>query len=455
MNFASQFLKMINHGLIMKYSLSIIIIFTLISLVYSQEKLNLEKAVEIALSNNNTVVKNTNSIEATRTNVKTAYGNLLPNLNAGFSWSWQKSTQSNPAYYSESLQQISTSNESRSYSFSASGNVTLFDGLASYEKIDQSKNELESAVLNLDRLKQEVILQTTALYYSVLGAKDLMKVQEENTIYNQKFLELIKEKKNLGLVPIADVYSQEVQYGNAEMSFIQSKKDYEVAVNQLLEYLSLDVSKKYDFESTILKPEEENLIKPGDEDYELNQYYELAIQKRKDFQSMDYKLLAGQNMLSICKAGFFPTLSGNYSYSTGAESLGDLFSDNRYGAGLSLNIPIFSNFKTEASIQSAEIELKNLTEDFNALKRQIIGEVKESYIDLNLTKKKLDVAEKTLQSATENQKVNFELYQVGKGTFLDCLQANKDYVQASTGKITAVYNYYLSIEKLYNTVGER
>ncbi|MFH1195218.1 MAG: TolC family protein [bacterium] len=439
----------------MKKILFFLVTCTSIFNVYSQEKLNLEKAVEIALSNNTSIVKSTNNVEATKTNIKTAYGSLLPNLSAGLSWNWQKSTQTNPAYYSEALQQINTSNESRSYSFSAGGNVTLFDGLASYERIDQNENELESAKLSLDRLKQEVILQTTALYYSILNAHDLLKVQEENSIYNQKFLELIKEKKSLGLVPIADVYSQEVQYGNAEMSFIQSKKDYEVAVNQLLEFLSLDVSKKYEFESNIIKPEEMNLVKSGSEDYELMQYYDLAVQKRNDLQSMNYQLLSGHNQLSISKAGLLPSLSGNYSYSTGAGSIGDLFSDNRYGLGLSLNIPIFSNFKTEASIQSAEISVKNSMEDFNALKRQIIGEVKESYIDLNLAKKKLEVSEKTLQSAAENQKVNLELYQVGKGTFLDCLQANKDYVQASTGKITAEYNYYLSIERLYNTVGVR
>src|SRR5574338_319473 len=58
----------------------------------AQQRLTLNDAITYALNHNTNVVKSANSIEAYVSNVKNAYGNLLPNLNLGGGFNWQRVT---------------------------------------------------------------------------------------------------------------------------------------------------------------------------------------------------------------------------------------------------------------------------------------------------------------------------------------------------------------------------
>jgi outer membrane protein len=433
----------------MNYKIILTALLLFFTTVNAQEKLTLEKSIEIALSNNTNLVKTKNSLSTYESSLKTAYGNLLPSLSVTGSWKWQKTeTDKDLAGKQEDVEA-----DTRNYSLSAGGDVTLFDGLSNLYTIDQKKNELASAQYNLEDLRQDVALQTTSYFYSALNAKEILAAKEENVKYNRELLQLIREKQELGIVPVADVYSQEVQLGTAELSQIQAENDFEKAKNQLLNFLSLKISDEYDLEGPVTNAENIDTT-------EINKYnnpdqlYSTALEQRKDFVSQQYQYESMLNSLSISKADQYPTLTGSYSVSSSASSTGNLFKERSYGVGLSLNIPVFSNFKTEYAIEAASVQAKNALEDLNNLRREIINEVKDSYIDLKLSIKSLNVSNATLKSAAETQKIKLEMYQVGSGTLLDVMQANKDYIQAVGDKITAQYNYYIAKEALLNAIGE-
>jgi len=433
----------------MKYNKIFLALLFFAVTVNAQEKLTLEKSIQIALSGNTTLVKNKNSISTYESGVKSAYGSLMPNLSVSGSWNWQK-TQTDKELTGTGSD---VTKDTRDYSLSAGGSVTLFDGLSNLYTIDQKKNELASAKYSLENLRQEVILQTISYYYSALNAKELLAAKEENTKYNQEVLQLIKEKEQLGIVPIADVYTQEVQAGNAELAQIQAENDYEKAKIALLNYLSLKISDDYDIadadnSTSVLDSAEVNKYSS------LEQLYSTALEQRKDFQSQQYQYQAALNSLNISKSDMYPTLTGSYSLSSSAASTGDMFKQKSYGVGLSLNIPVFSNYKTEYAIQAASVESENALEDLNYLRRQIIGEVKESYINLKLTLKSYNVSQTTVTSAEETQKIKLEMYKVGSATLIDVMQANKDYIQAVSDKITARYNYYIAKQSLLNAIGD-
>ena len=178
---------------------SIIAIFTIP--ITAQKKLTLEEAISIALQRNSGLIKTQNSLSGAEHDLKSAYGDFLPNMSLSAGWSWQKkkyeTNDSNP-YESE--------NQSRSYSLSAGGNWVLFNGLSNYSNLNGAKNALQSAEFNLDRIKEDVIYQTAESYYSILAAEALIEVRKENLLFNQKFFETVDEKNKLGAVPIADVY---------------------------------------------------------------------------------------------------------------------------------------------------------------------------------------------------------------------------------------------------------
>ena len=188
-----------------------------------------------------------------QSNIKSAYGNLLPNLNLNGGFGWQRVSDDGGKTqidYFGNPQIIGSSEvDSRSWSVSAGGNVTLFDGLSNLAQINKSKSDLESARLTLEKLKQDVILQTVSLYIQIISNQKLLSFQEEDLKYNEGLLDRVKQMYSLKMVSISDVYSQEAQSANSRVSYLQAKNNLEKAKINLLTYLSMDLSQNYQYDS--------------------------------------------------------------------------------------------------------------------------------------------------------------------------------------------------------------
>lgn len=438
----------------MKRILVIFLSLLIAAPIAAQKKLTLQEAVSIALQKNTALIKTSNNIESARAQVKSAYGNLLPNLNVSTSWGWTR-TDGKSVLLNEFNQptEISNTSQSRSYSVRAGGGVDLFDGLANYANISQKEDNLEAARLDLAKMKQDIVYQTTDLYYTILNAEEMMKVREENVKYNQKFLETVQERNRLGAVAIADVYSQQVQLGNAELLLIQAQNSYETSKTTLLNFLALNVLDEYEFVDPFGGEKTVDTDKYMKDFEDIQTLVNVALSNRFDYQAQKLTLRSAESGVTIAKGGLFPSLSGTYSYSTSALEPSKLFDYRTLNIGLTLSIPIFSNWNTESSIQFAQVNAMNANEDLLALERQIKIDIKQGSLDLTAAKKSLDVATKNVTSAEENRRIKQERYNLGSGTILDVLQADRDYTDAMRSKIDAVYNFYRMHDKLNNSLG--
>lgn len=186
--------------------------------VNAQKKLTLDEAISIALQRNTALIKTKNNLETNESQLKNAYGSLLPTLGARAEWNWQRVDDAGGVqrnYLGELTDTPPSKTENRNYSLGFGGGITLFDGLANYANIAQKKDNLQSAEYNFEKLKQNVVFTTTDLFYQVLNANELKNVREENVKYYQKFYETVQERNRLGSIALADVYTAQVQLGNA------------------------------------------------------------------------------------------------------------------------------------------------------------------------------------------------------------------------------------------------
>jgi len=433
------------------------IIFSFVILVScfntnAQQIFTLQDAITAALNKNTSLIKQQNNLASQSAAVKSAYGNLLPDLSAGGSWNWSRVTdkggETQIDYFGRETVLPSSQIDTRGYSLSAGGNVTLFDGLSNIANINQANNNYDAAKFDLKKLKQDIILQTTNFYFAIISNDSLLKYQDEDLKYNQELLKKIKEMQQLKMVTKADVYSQEAQTANSEVAYLQAKNNYEKAKISLLNYLSLDINSDYAY--TLPGETEDTLLT----DQNFNQLYQTALENRNDYQSQKLKVESSENQLTISRSGLFPTLSGNYRFSTSATSPDNLFNRKTYSVGLSLNIPIFSNWNTEYSIESSNVSLKNTNEDLQALERQIATDVKNAQLDLQTSKLQLEASKKALQSSTESWKIKKESYQVGAVTYIDLQQTYNNYLQSLYNNVQAQYNYYTKQYALLGAIGE-
>lgn len=439
-------------------------IFTLIVSLFltinltAQKELTLDEAISIALQRNSNLIKGQNLLEMDKASVKSAYGNLLPNFSVGGSWNWNrvvdKGGMTQIDFLGIEVETPAIESDTRNYSLSAGGNVVLFDGLSNYARISQAKSNLESAEFNLDKLRQDIVYTTTFLYYGVISSGELVKVREDNVKFNEKLLETIKERNRLGSIPIADVYTQQVSVGNAQLFLIQAQNNYVNAKNSFLNYLALDIFEDYELVNpfhAIIDNFDEDILK---DEVNFHELVQTALENRKDYKSKKLDIQSAEKGKTIAMSGLFPTLSGNYGYSTSGTKPNALFDRENYRLGLSINLPIFSNWNTEANMEFAEIAYLNQLEDLAALERTIKIEVKESFLNFVASQKQLEVTDSNIKAARENRRVNNERYNLGSGTILDVLQSDKDYTQALTDNISARFEYFQNKDRLMNALGK-
>jgi outer membrane protein len=149
----------------------------------AQETLTLEEAISIALQRNSNLIKGQNALMTDEARIKSAYGDFLPNLGINGNWSWSRRIDDGgEPFFVEGyeFETQETDIQSRNFSLSAGGNITLFDGLANYARLSQAKNDLESAEFSLTKLKQDIVYTTTFYYYGTISSGELVKVREDN-----------------------------------------------------------------------------------------------------------------------------------------------------------------------------------------------------------------------------------------------------------------------------------
>jgi outer membrane protein len=434
-----------------KIFICLIVAFNLTTLINAQEKITLSKAITIALNQNTSIVKSTNNLETSKASLKNAYGNLLPTLNVNSGWSWQRTSSAGTTvvnFFGEAQQTPPTQTDSRNYSLSAGGNVTLFDGLSNISTINIRKNDLKVAGYDLDKLRQDVVLQTVNLFITILNNEKVLKFQEEDVKYNNDMLKKVKEMFDLNMKANVDLYSQEYQTSNSQLSLLNAKSNYEKSKVTFLNYLAKDIFKEYVFEmDSTYWP---SAVKEMDN---IESLYQIALSNRKDYQSQLLKVESAGYQLTVARSGMFPGLSGNYNFSTSAVDPGELFNRKTYSFGLSLSFPIFSRWSTELSIQTAQASIKNVNEDAKALERTIKSDVKNAVLDLRTAKLQSDVTKNALRSAKETWEIKRDSYTLGSATFIDQQQSYRDYIQASNNAIASESNYIYKKFGLLSALG--
>ena len=410
----------------------ILILVLTAGVAFGQKVLSLNEAVNIALQRNTTLQKTKNNLETALKVEKTAYGQLLPSVNASGSWSWNR-TESNGGgsvnVYGGSV--AVQTNESRYFSAGVSTDWTLFDGMANLSTMNQAKNSLESTKLTLEKVKQDVIFQTMSYYYDVMNNEIVLKVKEDDLKWNTKQLETITERNKLGAVTLADVYAQQVKVGNAELAIVQAKNTYETSKSTLLYYLGLDVLESYQFQDPIA--DQKNIDEKTSGKYsDIADLVSKSLKSRSDYLSLKLDLANSYEGIVQAKAGHYPRLSNSMSFGYSGNSLNSMFDTKRYSVGLTLGIPIFSGWSVENRVQSAQVAAMNKEIEVTDLERDIKKNIQKTYLDLQAAEKRVEVSKKNVVASEENRKIASEKYSLQSGTLLDVLVANADYTTAQT-----------------------
>lgn len=409
--------------------------------------LNLDKALEIALSDNPTIKVAEEEIALKKVGYKEAWQNLLPEASISGNWNHTiTAAQMNLGGQSFKMGQDNSNTVSGALNIS----LPIF-APAVYRAMSLTKTDIELAVEQSRASKQDLVNQVTKAYYQLMLSQDSYDVLQKSYELAEENFNIVNAKYQQGAVSEFDKISAEVQMRSVKPAVISAANAVTLSKLQLKVLMGVTADVDIKIDDSLTKYETEVFAN------QLDNAANEGLINNTTMKQLDLNMKALKQNIKSLRTNFMPTLGMNFTYQY--QSLNndnwDVFNYNWGGSSsvaFSLSIPLYkaSNF---TKLKSNRIQMRQL--DWNRIdtERQLNMQIK-SYLDnmaasseqVSSNRENVMQADKAVQIATKR-------YEVGKGTVLEL---NTSQVQLTEAELTynqSIYDYLVSKADLDQVLG--
>ncbi len=417
----------------------------------SQDNLNLEQCLDLAIKNSTQVGITREQYVSARDNVLRNYGRFLPNATLsmfaghvfiGPSQSISIDSQGRPIKASGF--------DYESYSFSLNSSMNLFDWGVSAKNLSESKLNAKAARFDLQYQKDFVTAVVIRAYYDYLRKKKLREVSEMSVAAAAKNLEQVEAFFRIGSKTKADVLQAKVRSANTKLELVTAKNDEDNSKAYLASLLNFPLNKPFDIDSSLdIASVSPNL--EGEVDYMLSH--------RSDLLAYRHRVKASASAMTAAQNSRLPTLAAFLRYSWNDREFADnanfFRKDYSWSVGVSLDFNLFDRFLTKSNISSASSSRRIAELQLQQAKLDAVLEVKQLVLGLKQAGERIALSEETVLQSAENQRLAEERYKVGAGTILETIEAEVSLTEARASLIQAKCDYLIAKADLLRATGRR
>lgn len=463
----------------MTWAATLLLPFMLFSQSKAQDtiRLDLGKALEIALSENPTVKVANKEIEKKKYAKKGSYAALFPQISFGADYN--RTLKKQVMYMDnigggsgmEGMMGAGAGSGSGSGSTDGSADVDLSNGIqvgrdnnwslgfnasmplvnaSLWKSLSISGIDVELAVEQARSSKISMVNQVKKSYYNVLLANDSYQVFKES--YDnamQNYLD-IKKKYEQGTVAEFDLIRADVTVKNSEPNMLQAQNALTLAKWQLKALLGMDLDTGIECSGTLTDYENELFADFLSTDTTLANNTDL---KQLDIQSKQL----GKTLL-MQKFDYLPTLSLTGLYQWNSMNNDFKFKDYRWNPysviGVSLSIPIFTGGSKYYKIRQTRVSMEQLNLQREDAERNLQLAVKQNIDNMNTCVKQFDAARKGVEQAERGYLISQKRYDTGAGTLLEMNDAELALTQARLNFNQAIFNYIVAKSDLEKIMGQ-
>ena len=411
--------------------------------------ITLDKAIELALSDNPTMKVAEQDIQLKEISKTEAWQNLLPSVTLDGAIQYNIKVASMKMEAMGVTQEIKMGKDgSNTWNGALQVAIPLY-APAVYKAMNLSKSDLQLAVEKSRGSKLDLINQVTKAYYQLMLAQDSYEVLNENYRLAVANYDIVNKMFEQGRVSEYDKINAEVQKNNAWPSVVSGKNSVELAQLQLKVLMGITADVKFVIADN-LKNYENEMRNALSNEVDLSNNSSL---KQLDLQS---ELLFKQR--KMLQAAFQPTLAlvGSYqcqSISNTNWNIGKYNWSNAASVTLSLSIPLYkaSNFtslKTNKIQQAQLIETRTNTE-------RMLNMQAQSYMDnMTASAEQLQSNKAAVELAEKGVEISQKRYDVGKGTILELTNSQVSLTNTRLSYNNTIYDYLVAKSDLNKVLGK-
>lgn len=398
-------------------------------LIAKGETLPLTKLLSIAVKKHPQILSAQGTVEAAKSRVGQAKAGYYPqlNLSAGMS---RNASPLMPGQFNQ-------------YQSSLSLGQNIYDFNRVATRVDIQNLDLGAARANSENVDNNIILAVKQAYYERLRAQHSRDIRAEMVKQFEEQLARAKGFYEVGVKPIFDVTTAEVNLGNAKVNLVIAQNTLTIAIVNLNNAIGMPTAPSYELEDDISYQKAV---------LDLEELLKKAFLNRPDLQSLVRQKEAAQKTLTLAQKDYLPTVSGNASYGWSGQ---DMPLDRGWSVGINLNLNLFNGYLTKHQVAEALAAFEVSLAQEETLRQTIRLDVEQSLANLRAAEERIVTAETTVRQAAENLELAQGRYAAGVGTPLELTDAVVALGNARLIFSGAIYDRKEAEASLQRAVGEK
>lgn len=409
-------------------------------------RINLEQAIQIALSDNPTIIVAGQEIELKKAAKQEALFGLFPTaeLSGSYSRTLKKQTMVMSFGGESTSIEVGTDN---SYNGGVTISLPVF-APALYRSIHLTETDIELAVEKSRSSKIDMVNQVTKAYYQLLLTQDSYEVLKKSYAQAEANFNVVNEKYKLGSVSEYDKIRADVQVRSLKPNVVSARNGVNLAKLQLKVLMGLGDDSEIEIEGNLTDYENEMFER---------QMNDLSLSDNSDLKQLDLNADMLEHNLKLQKTNFMPTLGASYSYQYTSLGDGSPFKNLKWNpysfVGLNVTIPLFkgTNFP---KMRQARIQIEQLKETRLNTERLLYMQM-SSYLDnMSASSEQVLSNKESVSQAEKGRQIAQKRYEVGKGTILELNDSEVALTQAELTYNQSIYDYLVAKADLEKVVGK-
>jgi outer membrane protein len=353
--------------------------------------------------------------------------------------------------YQRHADEVSTNGRDEAWSVDITARQVLFAGGGVTASVKGQKLALEAAILDLRSVINDALLGVRTRFFTVLLARERIKVQEQNIELLQRQLQDVRNRFEAGTVSNFEVLRAEVALANAQPALITARNDYRLAIEELRQSLGYVAMSDANVAKT---PEFLGTLEFNPASFELRSALTTAREQRPDLQRLARLGEAAEQRVIASRAGYLPTVSafGSYDWRQAPASSNKSSLDG-WTVGVQSSWDIFDGRATAGRVAQARSLVEQSRLAIGEAQLGVDVEVRRAISSFQQATELAEASKKVVEQAEEAVRLANARYSAGTATQLDVLTSQVELTTARLNQLQAYYSYNVAVATVRNAMG--
>jgi outer membrane protein TolC len=399
-------------------NLYFLLLFFLPFLGVAQPLISLKNAIDTTLINSFDIRIAANNVEISKVNNTFGVAGGLPLVTA--TATDNQSVSNVNQKLNSGTEIVKSSVNGNTLTSGITAGMLLFNGrrvIATKERLSRLQNQNE---LQFNIQVQNSIAVVMAKYYDIVRQEEYYKIIQSSLDVSQKKLDIVAERKNVGMANDADYLQALIDVNTAQ----QALRSQQLVVNQTkTDLLQLMSKKKY----YAFEVEDSIMV---DTSIQLNSILSF-LQQNPQYLSAEQQIKINEQVVKEVTALRYPSLRMNTGYNlnrTQSDAGQFLFnlSSGPY-AGVTIGIPIYNGNAYKVQKEVADFNVKNARLQQESLLNFLTADAVKTYESYSTTLQQLEFQKTNIESSKKLINVVMQRFQVNQATILDIKAAQNSF----------------------------